>query len=184
MPIKNQSIESNEWLAYLNDNNLIPEKPLKVFNDFVLKIMYISRKYHTFHVDAMDEKKKLVKEYNGCYVHGCPKCHPERKEAYDRTMARQKIIEDNGYFVDTMWSCQWKEIKKTLPNKEEVERQPRKQRMNERDALFGGRTEAFKTYIKCNKHQKILSYNVVSLYPTVNALDDYAVGYKKYVNNR
>ena len=179
---KNQSIESDEWLAYLNDKNLIPEKPLKVFNENFEDHLYFKKMHHTFHVDAMDEKKKLVKEYNGCYIHGCPKCHPERKEAYERTMARQKMIEDNGYFVDTMWSCQWKEIKKTLPNKEEVERQARKQRMNIRDALFGGRTEAFKTYVKCNKHQKIFSYDVVSLYPSVNALDDYAVGFKKYVN--
>ena len=48
--------------------------------------------------------------------------------------------------------------------------------------MMGGRTEAFKSYCKCNKHQKISYLDVCSLYPTVNALDDYAVGFKKYVD--
>ena len=37
-------------------------------------------------------------------------------------------------------------------------------------------------HIKCNSYQKLFYYDVVSLYPTVNALDPYAVGFKKYVN--
>ena len=28
-----------------------------------------------------------------------------------------------------------------------------------------------------------IDYDVVSLYPTVNAIDDYAVGFNRYVNN-
>ena len=50
-----------------------------------------------------------------------------------------------------------------------------------RDALFGGRTEGFKRHIKCDDNQEIYSFDVTSLYPTVNALDDYAVGFKKFV---
>ncbi len=51
-----------------------------------------------------------------------------------------------------------------------------------RDALFGGRTEAFKSYVTTNQHQKIYCYDVVSAYPTVNALDDYAVGFRRYTD--
>ena len=47
---------------------------------------------------------------------------------------------------------------------------------------MGGRTEAFKSYCKCIQHQQIFYLDVCSLYPAVNALDDYAVGYKKYVD--
>ena len=32
----------------------------------------------------------------------------------------------------------------------------------------------------CQGNQQILTYDVCSLYPTVNALDDYAVGFKRY----
>ncbi len=31
--------------------------------------------------------------------------------------------------------------------------------------------------------QKIHYFDIVRLYPTVNALDEYAVGFSKYVNN-
>ena len=47
--------------------------------------------------------------------------------------------------------------------------------------MFGGRTEGFKRHINCNDNQEIYSFDVTSLYPTVNALDDYAVGFKKFV---
>jgi hypothetical protein len=81
-----------------------------------------------------------------------------------------------------MWECEWNKIKNNLDNKSEIEENTKHQNINVRDALFGGRTEAFKSYFKCNEHQKIGYDDVVSLYPTVNALDDYAVGFKKYVN--
>ena len=71
--------------------------------------------------------------------------------------------------------------KKDNPSNNEFEQQAKDLNINVRDALFGGRTEAFKSYHKCNEHQKIYHYDVVSLYPTVNALDDYAIGFKKYV---
>ena len=51
------------------------------------------------------------------------------------------------------------------------------QNINIREALFGGRTEGFKKHVKCDENQVIYSFDVTSLYPTVNALDDYAVGF-------
>ena len=47
---------------------------------------------------------------------------------------------------------------------------------------MGGRTEAFKSYEKCNDNQHIFYIDVVSPYPTVNALGDYAVGFNKYID--
>ena len=80
-----------------------------------------------------------------------------------------------------MWECEQNEIKKTLPNKSQLEENARHQNINIRDAFFGGRTEGFKSYHKCTESQKIFYYDVVSLYPTVNSLDEYAVGFSKYV---
>ena len=81
-----------------------------------------------------------------------------------------------------MWGSVWDQIKKILGNKSDIEEQARKQNIRTRAALMGGRTEAFKSYFKCNKHKKIFHLDVCSLYPAVNALDDYAVGYQKYVD--
>ena len=68
-----------------------------------------------------------------------------------------------------------------MENREELEQQAKDQSLTIRDALFGGRTEAFKTYHKCNDDEKVFYYDVVSLHPSVNALDEYAVGFRKYV---
>ncbi len=82
-----------------------------------------------------------------------------------------------------MWECEWKEIKETLSNKLEIEEMAKNQNIKTRDALHGGRTEAFKTYSICStSKQQIYYFDVVALYPTVSALDDYAVGFKEYVN--
>ena len=70
----------------------------------------------------------------------------------------------------------------TLNNKEQLETHANNQNIVIRDALFGGRTEGFKRYVSCNENQIGGYRDVVSLYPTVNALDDYAVGYGSYVN--
>ena len=83
-----------------------------------------------------------------------------------------------GYKVVFMWECEWNALKNNLPNKQELETKASQQHINIRDALYGCRTEAFKSYIKCNENQKIFYFDVCSLYPTVNALDDYAVGFK------
>ena len=61
--------------------------------------------------------------------------------------------------------------------------QAKHQTIKVRDAFFGGRTEGFRVYRKSKKDEKIFYYDAVSLYPTVNALDDYAVGFNRYVNN-
>ena len=46
-------------------------------------------------------------------------------------------------------------------------------------SLVGG-PKVLKKYVKCTGRQKIFYYDVVSLYPSVNALDDYAVGFPRH----
>jgi hypothetical protein len=178
-----------EWHIHLNDANLTPETPIVVEKNENIdynKDRINKEKAHykdkcLFTVDAFDSKNKIVKEFYGCYWHGCPKCFPENAEKYDKTVERRNILEGAGYRVDEMWECEWCEIKKGLPEREAIEQVAKDQSIVIRDALFGGRTEAFKSYVKCEKHQKIFYYDVVSLYPTVNSLDEYAVGFKKKI---
>lgn len=51
-----------------------------------------------------------------------------------------------------------------------------------RDALKGGGAEVFQMFKKCGKGEQTFYFVVVSLYPTVNALDEPAVGYRKHIN--
>ena len=94
----------------------------------------------------------------------------------------EKLLMKNGYKIKSIWECEWTDTKKYLPSKMKIEQQARDQSIYVRDALLGGRTKAFKSHYTCNEHEHVYYYDVVSLYPTVNALDDYAVGFKKYVN--
>ena len=142
---------------------------------------YYDKEKHCFTVDALNKQDKTVFEFQGCYFHGCRTCKPGNVVKHDKTVERIQLLEAAGYKVVQMWECQWKAMKKTLPNWKEIEREAKEQHITIRDSLFGGRTEAFKTYLKCEKNQKIYYFDVVSLYPTVNALDVYPVGFKKYV---
>ena len=144
---KTVSLVSKEWLVYLNDAKLIPEHTVYIIDGETTKV---------YTVDALDKKNKIIKEFNGCYWHGCPKCHPENKLKYDETARRKELLEKQGYRVDEMWECEWNELKKTIPNRLEIEQKARDQFIIVRDALFGGRTEAFKSYYKCNENDKKL----------------------------
>ena len=193
---KKDSIISREWLLHLNNNNQnricreVPKraKPLAECNIHENKVDGDVKKYYEcqpdkfFTVDGYDAKDKTIYEFQGCYWHGCRKCHPEQKIRYNKTMEKNNLLRASGYKVVEMWECEWTEFKKNLANASELEASARKQNINIRDALFGGRTEGFKIHVKTEGDQKLFYYDVVSLYPTVNALDDYAIGFGKYVD--
>jgi hypothetical protein len=93
------------------------------------------------------------------------------------------MLMDTGYKMTEVWEHDWLEIKQNdLGNsqREYLEQSARNQTIVTRAALFGGRTEAFKSYHECNDDEEIHYYDVTSLYPTVNALDEYPVGFRRY----
>ena len=96
-------------------------------------------------------------------------------------MQWEELLRSNGYTAESIWGCEWKKVREELSHRIEIEQSAKDCRIVIRDAMFGGRTEGFKTYAKCNEHEKIFYFDVTSLYPTVNALDDYAVGFGRYV---
>ena len=51
--------------------------------------------------------------------------------------------------IEFMWECEWNKIKNDLPNKHELEIKASKQHIRIRD----GRTEACRSYVKCNKYK-------------------------------
>ena len=87
---KTVSTVCKEWLSYLNDKNLIPEYPIFINNGVEKR---------RFTVDAIDRKNRIIKEFNGCFWHGCPKCHPENMAKYEETLNRKTLLEKQGYRV-------------------------------------------------------------------------------------
>jgi hypothetical protein len=63
-------------------------------------------------------------------------------------MERTQLLENAGNKVDAIWECEWNNIKNNMDiiNKKNLENIARDQNIVLRDALFGGRTEAFKSY--------------------------------------
>lgn len=111
------SITAIKWLKYIaNQNNIRIRHAL---NGGEVKI----GKYKADGVCG-----STVYEYNGCYYHGCPKCMPKRntvtadpnvtaEEAYQRTAARRRYIENQGYTVVEKWECDLKQELKVMYKK-------------------------------------------------------------------
>lgn len=122
-------------------------------------------------VDAYDAKTNTCYLYQGCNWHGCQKCKAgkqfiDNEERAKATEYNVELLKSNGYSVVQTTSCT-----------DITPKAFRETHINLRDAFDGGRVEVFKTYARvANKHQKIYGLDIVSLYPTVNALDVYPCG--------
>jgi hypothetical protein len=99
-------------------------------------------------------------------------------------MEKLNTLEAAGYKVISISECDWYKINAELSSerRKAIDKQATDEHINIRDALFGGRTEWFKSFVKCEGNQKILSFDVCSMYPSVNALDDHAVGFNNIRN--
>ena len=193
---KPMSIKAEEWLSTLdlknvkrNKSKLINLHELKDFKVHENKINNNEKIYYNptdecfhskFSPDIIDETNKIIYEFYGCKYHGCRKCFKAGVDLYNSTMERENILKASGYKIISKWECHWEEEKLKLNEKKLIEETAKLKHLNIRDALFGGRTEAFKSYVKCQDDEEIYYYDVVSLYPTVNALDKYPVGYKNH----
>lgn len=160
---KQDSKVCREWLNHLNNSDIKREVPIYIKPvDHVTDIhqgkvgkhvQYYNLK-RPFTVDGYCKKTNTIYQFQGCYWHGCRKCHPENEIKHDKTKEQNNLLKSNGYNVCEMWECDWNDFKKTLPNKLELEQDALQQNINIRDALFGGRTEGFKSYHKCNEMNK------------------------------
>jgi G:T-mismatch repair DNA endonuclease (very short patch repair protein) len=135
-------------------------------------------------------KKKTIKhvfEFNGCYWHGCPK-HQDPKgrirttgmfmeQALRLTERKEKRLERDGFIVHSMWECEWDEFKKDNIVQDKKSALGNPGLFNPRDAFFGGRTEAVKVYHEVKENEKILYYDIRSLYPTIMSYGVYPIGH-------
>ena len=128
-----------------------------------------------------DTGEEHVWEYQGCFYHGCRSCFRINREKalhndpfntmntrYENTMVKLKKLKELGFVVHVMWGCKWRRTMKNNENiAEYLKKHPmcRKDPINPRDALYGGRTNAVKLHYKVKKGEKIKYLDVCSLYP-------------------
>jgi len=101
---------------------------------------------------------------------------------YEETTARLHKIESAGYKVVSLWGCEFKKLINQNPGLEkELSSHPclKNSPLNIRGSLYGGRTEATKTYYKIQQGEKINYVVVISLYPYVCKYGKFPVGHHK-----
>ena len=206
----NQSKQALEWLLWTEhcQRQVYTEEQHEC--DEAMKVPYHQRAYFIQHagnggertiqyvgqVDGYCQATNTVFEYQGCYYHGCTTCFPNRTERHTRLDNRQmwevrevtkeKIakLRSCGYNVEEMWGCQWEDFKKkNLECATFVKNLELRDRMNPRNAFFGGRTNAAKLYHECSDGETIQYFDFTSLYPFCNKYSIYPTGHPQVLIN-
>ncbi|XP_031153064.1 uncharacterized protein LOC116048233 [Sander lucioperca] len=150
-----------------------------------------------FFVDGYCAATNTCYEFNGCFFHGCNKCYGQAeinpitrekkthgellREFRDRVSTLETVY---GVTVVVMWECEWKSQLCNDPDvKAFISTYEKPERLNPREALFGGRTNAIKLYHKAEGDEKIRYYDFTSLYPTVQAKRDYPIGHPQIIHS-
>jgi hypothetical protein len=124
-------------------------------------------------VDGFDEKTNTVYQYHGCFWHGCIKCYSSDFINNKNKTAMQ--IRNAGYNLIEMWECNWTKSKEYKEEMKKIEKDVKQlEKLEPRNAFFGGRINATKLRVKGKKLKYI---DVCSLYPTVQYFDYYPVGH-------
>ncbi|KAL3121851.1 hypothetical protein niasHT_006434 [Heterodera trifolii] len=124
--------------------------------------------------------RPLCIEFNGCYMHGCRECYPDRhmllaggrsaELLWARTQQRAwELAELHGMEVLSVWECQFRRTLRTNTRLRKLYKErcvdvpgPLDLRKH---ALFGGRVEPFWLLHKCAPDEEIVYIDIVSLYP-------------------
>ncbi|KAG1661834.1 Death-associated inhibitor of apoptosis 2 [Nymphon striatum] len=174
------SIASIAWLEYRAHKYNIKIRHALNDGEYVIP----GRKYR---LDGYDELTKTAYEFHSCFFHGCVKCQTDRsrmigqtnktvQELYNLTMYKKKYLLENGYNYICIWYHEYELLlKNDSVFKNFVDNLDITTRLDPREGLFGGRTNAIKLYYKPQKNEKISYLDFTSLYPYINKTKKYMI---------
>ena len=153
------------------------------------------KQFGPYHVDGFCERGNVrtAYEFAGCFWHGCPKCNiPGHKNMVNNiafnVLYRQfkeklsNLSQTHKLHVRVMWECEWEQAKTTDQSLQDfLKHYNAPERIDPRQALFGGRTNAYKLHCKVDESEKIHYYDFTSLYPTVQAQKSYPIGHPEII---
>ncbi|XP_048015433.1 uncharacterized protein LOC125247925 [Megalobrama amblycephala] len=145
---KTYSNASIQWLEYIKESRNV---------DVRHALNYGEVQFGPFHLDGYYENNnhKVVLEYLGCFFH-------------------THYCKFNADDVHPLHKVTFENLRRQTENRLQTLRD---ERLKPRDALFGGRTNAFKVYHKITEDQKIHYYDFTSLYPHVQSCKTYPIGH-------
>lgn len=171
----NQSQVAIEWLLY---RQVVEQKKIHTCLDGREATITL-KDGKTTKVDGLTADNE-VREFYGCFYHGCPHCCPSNVNKYNKTMERHQKIIDAGFKLESIWECEWNRIKKKNDVVNILEQIQHLEPLRVRDAFFGGRTEAKKFFMDVSKmpfKAKIYYRDITSLYPWVMFYKEFPIGH-------
>lgn len=181
-----QSFKALKWMEWISHTekiqiqSAINGREIRISNNIV--------------VDGYCYDNNTIYEFLGCYWHQCQTCfpiqfhemHDDKKSfhpsLYDVHVLRCKRIKDMGFNLICIWEHEFDSMFKAneymrqyLNSIDHLKIDP----LNPRDAFYGGRTGVCRLYHKTSDDEKILYYDVTSLYPYINKYCAYPIGIPK-----
>ena len=144
-------------------------------------------------VDGFDSTTNTVYEYLGCFYHRHDVCYPPHDQSsqisnsnaqiFAQTISRLKLIEQE-YNLKYIWECQFENEIKTNPQLSLfLKENDIVDDIKARDAMFGGRVEAFSVNATHNENELISYFDVVSEYPFVMYTKKFPTGFPEKIEN-
>nr|XP_042904476.1 uncharacterized protein LOC122270590 [Parasteatoda tepidariorum] len=141
-------------------------------------------------VDGFCAETNTIYQYHGCFYHGCEKCfdpdavNPVSGETMNKLRTQTNIISDRlkkkGYTLQEIWEHDFNDLKvKNSELKTFLEDHEIVDRLNPRDAFFGGRTNAVKLVYEGSA--KYIDFT--SLYPWCNKYCRYPIGHPAIITD-
>lgn len=184
---KTFSNASIEWLEYVKKTRDVDMHHALNHGEMKIGNLFLDG----FYVQSNGVQKGL--EYAGCWFHGCKSCFKpdsinEQSKIphgalYRAFIDRNEVLK-KSYNIDleVMWECQWRKLKQTDPDVMSfMSTYSAPERLKPRDALFGGRTNAYKLYHKAAEGERISYVDFTSLYPFVQSRKPYPIGHPEII---
>ena len=120
------------------------------------------------YADGGPNKRVIVLDYYGCFWHACPVCFSSQRrqiklprtgqsleELWTLTKKREQCIRSMGIEHITIWEHEFHELLRTNEKAAKfVKSLDLKERLNPRDAFYGGRVNATQLYYKAKTGEK------------------------------
>lgn len=137
---------------------------------------------------TLSSKGPVGFEFLGCFYHGCLTCNKADdiqqttkktfKEVNKECLEKlKKLKRTKNFKLRCIWGHEWENQKKNDSVKEFMSKYIPPVRLNPREALCGGRTNALCLYYRTKLEEKIHYYDFTSLYPFINKTKVYPTGH-------
>ncbi|XP_055714784.1 uncharacterized protein LOC129808904, partial [Phlebotomus papatasi] len=180
-----QSKISLKWLVYMKETS---------HSNIKYEVKLRGSRYIA---DGYDEASNTVYSFEGCFFHGhtcflnrghafSKKPNDNMQSRYESTLKRLDHIRQLGYNLISIWECEFRRMLDADPVlAERLNNHPEvvDSGFDLRSAVYGGRTEVFRTYYKCRPGDKIYYYDFTSLYPWANKYSKYFVGHPQILKD-